>query len=270
MKYHTAAIFYHVNQSKRTDAACTGHITRYLEKHNFEVIDYYWVSQDDLPENTNDYDVVFVLGESDLVQKKEGFEWYEHELFLLEQRIIKQKKTIGIGLGAEMLILASGGHVKKNTYYELGFHPVKFLHDTEHFILKNIPKSEMFIHWHHNGFCPPAGAISIATSDACEKELYDDEAVGSQAFVYDSFLGLQFHPEMTLETFQSNIDTMPEKTERYCHSKSLMQDIAPIYLASENDPSENCARDTFFRLLDNFLIEDTIVTEIEEQEHHET
>ncbi|MFT6071742.1 MAG: GMP synthase-like glutamine amidotransferase [Alphaproteobacteria bacterium] len=253
MKHRTAAIFYHVNDFNRPDAACVGHIARYLAKHNFEVIDYFWALRDDLPENTHDYDVLFIMGGPGSVYDTERPEWMDHEIHLIEQRIINQQKTIGICLGGQMLALASGGQVSSNHYFEFGFHPVSFLHDTGHPVLEGIPKTEIFMHWHHDGFCPPEGAISIATSDAARHELCDNECEGSQAFVYDSFLAIQFHPEMSLETVQINHANMTEDTERYKQSKSVVQELAPIYLASETDPSENCARDIFFKLLDNFL-----------------
>jgi|GEM_PF-4232195 len=253
MKHKTAAIFYHVNEFNRPDAACVGHVARYLEQHQFEIVDYFWTLRDELPENTHEYDVVFVMGGLGSVFTEDRPEWMDHEIHLIEQRIINQQKTVGICLGGQMLALAAGGFVNHNKHFEFGFYPVTFHHDTGHPVLEKIPQREIFMHWHHDGFCPPEGAVNIASSDASSLEDYPNENGASQGFVYDSFLALQFHPEMTLETLMLNGKNMTEDTERFKQSKSIVQELAPLYLASESDPSENCARDIFFKLLDNFL-----------------
>jgi len=253
MKYNKVAIFLHANEFDRPDADCTGHITAYLQKHGIKNIDYFLATRDELPKDTDGYDVIFLMGGPGSVVCPDRPEWIDHEIKLIKKRIEKKQKTVGICLGAQMLAIADGGQVSTNKYMEFGFHTVNFHHDTEHPVLSNIPKSEIFMHWHHDGFSPPPSATNIASNSASLHEEYDHWCGGSQAFVNDHYLGLQFHPEMSLETLQFAEALMDDTTARYNQDKSLVLELAPLYLTNPNDMHENCARSILFKLLDNFL-----------------
>lgn len=254
MNYKKIAIFYHVNHHNRADADCTGHIASYLHaKHKPEKIDYFLAERDTYPENTDDYDLLVVMGGPGSVVSPDRPEWMTQEINLIKQRLEKKQKIIGICLGAQMLSLAAGGQVSENKFMEFGFHSVQFHHDTNHPVLKNLPKSEIFMHWHHDGFSPPPDAISIASNSASLHEEYDHWCGGSQAYVSDHYLGIQFHPEMSLETVQLAHEHMDEEAGRYNQPKSLVLELAPLYMVNPDSPAENCARDVLYKLLDNFL-----------------
>lgn len=253
MTYKTAAIFYHVNDFNRSDADCAGHVSAYLKLKKFEIIDYFFCERDKLPENTDDYDVLFVLGGPGSVADSDRPEWMTNEIAEIKRRLGKKQKIIGLCLGAQMLAIANGAEVSRNKFMEFGFHSVDFHLDTDHPVLKNIPKSEIFMHWHHDGFSPPAGAVNIASNSASLHEEYDHWCGGSQGFVHDDYLGLQFHPEMSLDTLNIYKNMMDDTTERYNQAGSLVQELGPLYLTNPEDIEANCARDVFYKLLDNFL-----------------
>ena len=251
-KYKNIAILYHLKEAHQTPEDAVGHVATYAVATG-SVVDYFFTPEYQFPETLEDYDLVFIMGGEGSVYGDVP-DWMSKELTLLHHALERKQKMIGICLGAQMLAKLLGAEVRKNHYFEAGFHPVNFHQDEDNPVLKNIPKTEIFWHWHEDGFHTPEGAIEIASNTASHHEDYGKYGLGTQGFVTDNVMALQFHPEVTSDIIKETEKYMDESENKFKQSKDLMLLLAPIYSVSRDNMIENCARDVFFRLMDNFLM----------------
>ena len=86
----------------------------------------------------------------------------------------------GICFGGQMLAHALGGRVERSPEPEIGWFPVDFGQKLAKF------RQEVWFQWHYDRFVCPQGAEELGVG-----------AQGSQAFLVEASLGLQFHPEVT-------------------------------------------------------------------------
>ena len=106
--------------------------------------------------------------------------WSSQEVELLREAHDHEVPILGICFGAQLLAEALGGSVTRLATPRIGWYEI----ESSHAVLDTGP----WFQWHRNQIEPPAGATVLATSvDGCE------------AFVSESSLGVQFHPEMTAE-----------------------------------------------------------------------
>ncbi len=103
------------------------------------------------------------------------------ELELLERAVACGIPVLGVCYGAQALAVVLGGIVERAPEPELGWHHVES-HAPEW-----IPEGP-WLQWHYDRFTLPPGARVLARS-----------ARALQAFAHGPHLGLQFHPESTVE-----------------------------------------------------------------------
>jgi len=107
------------------------------------------------------------------------------ELAYVEQAIARDIPVLGLCFGGQMLAKALGGEIEKAPQPEVGWHTV----DTW---APDVVPSGPWLQWHYDRFTVPPGAELLATS-----------AAGPQAFTHGRHLGVQFHPESTIEIVRS-------------------------------------------------------------------
>ena len=103
------------------------------------------------------------------------------ELALIGRAVAAGVPVLGLCFGAQMLSVALGGAIEEAERPELGWHTVA-TEDPE-----QIPAGP-WLQWHFHRFTVPPGARELAASP-----------VGPQAFRHGPHLGVQFHPESTIE-----------------------------------------------------------------------
>lgn len=103
------------------------------------------------------------------------------ELDLLTRAVERRIPVLGLCYGAQALAAVLGGSVERAPEPELGWHRL------ESHALDFIGEGP-WLQWHYDRFTPPPGARVLARS-----------ARAVQAFVHGPHLGLQFHPESTVE-----------------------------------------------------------------------
>ena len=103
------------------------------------------------------------------------------ELRFLERAVERDVPVLGLCFGGQMLAKVLGGEIGPAPAAELGWHTVRTT-DPE-----TVPEGP-WLQWHYDRFTLPPGATQLAESDA-----------GVQAFVCGRHLGVQFHPESTIE-----------------------------------------------------------------------
>jgi GMP synthase-like glutamine amidotransferase len=89
--------------------------------------------------------------------------------------------VLGLCFGGQMLAAALGGAIDAAPEPELGWHAI----DSKD---PNTVPAGPWLMWHYHRFAVPGGATTLATS-----------AIGPQAFAHGRHLGVQFHPESTIE-----------------------------------------------------------------------
>ena len=107
------------------------------------------------------------------------------ELAYVEQAIARDIPVLGLCFGGQMLAKALGGEIEKAPHPEIGWHAIDSA-------APEIVPPGPWLQWHFDRFTVPAGAELIATS-----------AAGPQAFTHGRHLGVQFHPESTIEIVRS-------------------------------------------------------------------
>jgi GMP synthase-like glutamine amidotransferase len=117
------------------------------------------------PHNPSDTDVVEVA----------------NEMAFLQEAVARDVPVLGLCFGGQALAAVLGGTIERAPEPELGWHPVRSA-DPE-----TVPEGP-WLQWHYDAFTLPPGAELLATSPA-----------GVQAFAHGRHLGVQFHPESTIE-----------------------------------------------------------------------
>jgi GMP synthase-like glutamine amidotransferase len=107
------------------------------------------------------------------------------ELAYVEQAIALDIPVLGLCFGGQMLAKALGGEIEKAPHPELGWHAIDSA-------APEIVPPGPWLQWHFDRFTVPAGAELLATT-----------AAGPQAFTHGRHLGVQFHPESTIEIVRS-------------------------------------------------------------------
>ncbi|MDU7768814.1 MAG: gamma-glutamyl-gamma-aminobutyrate hydrolase family protein, partial [Serratia marcescens] len=165
------------------------------------------------------------------------YDFLDHELALVKQRLAQRRPTLGVCLGAQVIAQALGADVISLGVKEIGFTPLTTLTAQDDSVLAPLADTPV-LHWHGDMFTIPEGARCLAGTAVCPH----------QAFDYQGFaLGLQFH----LEADHRDI-------ERWLigHACELeLAGIAPQSLreqaARHGAQLEQRARQVFARWLDN-------------------
>jgi GMP synthase-like glutamine amidotransferase len=149
------------------------------------------------------FDALIILGGPMSIHEEDEFPWLRQEKELIRAAIRRQKKILGICLGAQLIAAVLGARIYPNPHKEIGFWPVYWTKDAGNRLLHEPNPgylrpggTSLFFHWHGETFDLPEGAVRLAWSEACR----------NQAFLLgDRILGIQFHPEATPEIIRDMI-----------------------------------------------------------------
>jgi GMP synthase (glutamine-hydrolysing) len=146
---------------------------------------------DPVPLNSLNYDAIVILGGPMAV--------YDNLLFLQkEQELIKNAigndtPVLGVCLGSQLIVQATGGYVYRGKKKEIGWHDVYLTPASSNDIFRGITdKMIRVFQWHGDTYDLPVGAKILAYSD-----LY------IQAFRIGSAVGIQFHIEVDEQMIRS-------------------------------------------------------------------
>jgi GMP synthase-like glutamine amidotransferase len=117
--------------------------------------------------------------------------WLREEERLIGQAMGLGRPVLGICLGAQLIAKTLGAKVYRNPVKEIGWYDISFTSDARRDpLFGGLPETEAVFHWHGETFDLPAGAVLLASSDACRNQGF---RVGNTVY------GLQFHLEVTPE-----------------------------------------------------------------------
>jgi GMP synthase (glutamine-hydrolysing) len=183
------------------------------KKIDYNIINLY--KNEKLPD-IRSFDYLIIMGGPMGVYEEEKYPWLKKEKKFIKNAIVKNKKILGICLGAQLLAECLGGKVFKNKYKEIGWFPVVLTQAAKHsYVFKNIPTKFVTFHWHNDTFTLPRWCKHIAYSKACK----------NQAFIYkNNIIGLQFHPEITKDGLRSFLLNCKQKIikDKYVQNKEKL------------------------------------------------
>ncbi len=169
------------------------HIESWARQKNHPVSRTLFSSREPLPK-MDQFDWLIILGGPMNIYEHQKFPWLEAEKKFIRESISAGKLVLGICLGAQLIADCLGARVSKNTYKEIGWHPIQWLPEIAHSkFFHDLPHPQVPFHWHGDTFEIPPGALPIAKSEACK----------NQAFEFNRRVaGLQFHLESTPESIE--------------------------------------------------------------------
>ncbi|WP_329240324.1 type 1 glutamine amidotransferase [Actinoallomurus sp. NBC_01490] len=130
------------------------------------------------------YDLLVVMGAGKSVYDQ-SVPWIADELAFVGSAVERELPVLGICFGGQLLAQCLNGTVTRAARSEIGFTLV----DSDD---PDLIPCGPWMQFHADSFTPPPAAREIARN-----------AAGSQAFVVGRALGVQFHPEITLDSFSS-------------------------------------------------------------------
>ena len=150
------------------------------------------------------------------------------ELVLLRDAIAEDVPVLGLCFGGQALAAALGGAVETAPRPELGWTEIE---SDEPDLVPRGP----WLEWHYERFTTPPGATEIART-----------AAASQAFRHGRHLGVQFHPESTVEIVARWAESDRDRLASLGHGDGAA-------LIAATPAARAAARDAAFALFDGFL-----------------
>ncbi|ENW04648.1 glutamine amidotransferase [Acinetobacter beijerinckii] len=154
---------------------------------------YFEAGVDDLTPALNYEGLTIILGGPIGVYEKEDYPFLKDELEGLKQRLLENKPTIGICLGAQLIAHALGAKVYAGHQKEIGWSELEIKSlDSDSNVLTSLENIKV-LHWHGDTFELPNNATLLASST-----IYPNQAFS----VGNNILALQFHLEMIEDSFE--------------------------------------------------------------------
>jgi GMP synthase-like glutamine amidotransferase len=185
-----------------------GTLASCLETHGWTLDTVALYEGDRLPEDSQEYQAVIVMGGPMGVYDDVAYPFLRDEHRFLTRVLGQGVPLLGICLGSQLLAKALGARVYRNPYKEIGWYTVDLTSaGATDPLFAGLPSPIPVFQWHGDAFDLPAGATPLASSPLCTH----------QAFRYgDRVYGLLFHLELTpdvihrwLAAFQDELIRMP-------------------------------------------------------------
>jgi GMP synthase-like glutamine amidotransferase len=174
-----------------------GAIESWLKKKKFEISYTRFFETDQLPQ-VQSIDWLILMGGSMSVNDEQELPWLVKEKNFIKESIRQGKVVIGICLGAQLIASALGVKVYKNVQKEIGWFPIRKDKKNPSDLFSDWPDELVVYHWHGETFDLPSGSKLVASSEACQNQIFvlKDKKV----------IGFQCHPETTIESLSSLTD----------------------------------------------------------------
>jgi GMP synthase (glutamine-hydrolysing) len=133
-------------------------------------------------------DLLVILGGPISVYDIEDYPWLTKEIDWIRERLLADRPTLGICLGAQLMARALNAKVYPGRAKEIGWSKLSRGREGEDVagLARYLEDAGAVLHWHGDTYALPSGARHLASS-----ELYEN-----QAFAWGAHcLALQFHPE---------------------------------------------------------------------------
>ncbi len=187
------------------------------------------LSQGESIPDHDDFEALVIMGGPMSVNDNELYPYLEEEKTLVKDFISRDKRILGICLGAQIMAKALGSRVYRGTEEEIGWYDIELTEEgAKDLCMKSLAihpeggdisnKFKVF-HWHGETFTMPTSAIRLASS----------ERYPNQAFRYgENAYAFQFHIEVSKEIIYDWFDETP------FYSDKLREETEQFYDAYQN------------------------------------
>jgi GMP synthase (glutamine-hydrolysing) len=161
----------------------------------------WWPARGEPAPEPGAYAAILTFGGGMHPDQEESHPWLSDEKRLLALALDQEVPVLAVCLGAELLAEAAGARTHRARVPEIGWYPVETTEAAAHDpLLANLPPRFQALEWHSYEASRPPGAVALASTETC-----------LQAYrVRDCAWGIQFHAEVTLQTFESWLDRYRE------------------------------------------------------------
>ncbi len=180
---------------KNIESEGPGTIENFLRARNiaYTIVE---MSGGDIPDAA-DYDILLMMGGPMSVNEDDIYPYIKKEEILVRDFIGRNKRVLGVCLGAQIMAKALGAKVYKGVEKEIGWYDIEITEEAlmdkrivrlaSHPQTADIKKTFKVFHWHGETFDIPNGAVRLASS-----ALYPNQAFryGENAYAF------QFHIEV--------------------------------------------------------------------------
>lgn len=156
------------------------------------------------PATAADYAAVMSFGGGMHPDQEDSHPWLAEEKRLLAGALEHSIPVLAVCLGAELLAQAAGGSARRSVRPEIGWYPVSAAAQAPlDPVMGFLPSRFDALEWHSYESVLPPHATPLARSETCV-----------QAYrVKDCAWGVQFHAEVTLQTFESWLEHYGEDAD---------------------------------------------------------
>lgn len=130
-------------------------------------------------------DLLIVLGGPIGVYETREYPFLVDEIAAVRARVLADRPTLGICLGAQMIAAALGAKVGPGPQKEIGYAPVELTIAGRRSALAAIEGAPV-LHWHGDNLDLPEGCVGLAATGVCPTQAFSRG---------ERVLGLQFHIE---------------------------------------------------------------------------
>ena len=206
-----------------SEAASPGNIDVGIKALGFETVICCPMLGDRLPSLKNgkpeEFIATVVFGGPQLISQEGKTGYLLDEIQWVGEQVRSNSPLLGICLGAQIIAASYGCTVGPHTdgVREIGFHPVRGLPAGQDIFLEET----LFYQWHREGFELPSESTLLATNETFPNQAF---SIGSRVY------GIQFHPEITLETMERWITSeqgAPQLSLPGAQSAVLQRELAP-------------------------------------------
>lgn len=164
-----------------------GQVGRALDEVGAE-IDYLRLQGGDvLPEDSNAYDALVVLGGGQNALDDDGSPWFPALMDLIRDFERGDRAVLGVCLGAQLLARTFGGENHIGGHREFGWHGITLSDEAASDpVFAALPAEFPIFQWHDDSYSLPPKAVGLASSQAIENQAF---RVGRAVY------GTQFHFE---------------------------------------------------------------------------
>ena len=202
-----------------------GLVSKWLDRRGAETT-VLRIDLDEPAPDPRDYGLIVSLG-SEFAAFDDSVPFVQREAALLRKAVDAGVPVLGLCFGGQLMARVLGGKSFRSDRAEIGWLPVR---TSDPDLVAEGP----WFQWHFDSFTLPAGAELIAESDA-----------GPQAYVIGRSLGLQFHPEVTMDIMEAWVRAYPHELQA--------EGVDPEGLLAETRRRVEDSHRNAERLFDRFL-----------------
>ena len=159
-----------------------GYYLTWARENGFSVSQTAVYNDETLPE-TDDYDLLIIMGGPQSPAETDKYPYLSTELDHIRTAIKNNKYIIGVCLGAQLIAEAFGSKTQASPHKEIGVYPLTLTDKGKQDLLcKDLPTSFQSGHWHNDMPGLPSGAIILAESAGCPRQIikFTQKIIGFQ------------------------------------------------------------------------------------------